>query len=186
MANTEGLRARKKRLTRALLRDAAVNLFAERGYEGVTVAEVAERAGVSVATLFAYVPDGKEALVFEQGEDRVAAITATIAERADASVLDALELFILSRGPFRGSPRSVVDDLVAGTPALRNHARVRWVAAANTVADAIATDAGREPTAADRALATFALEVPDIAGQSTDPAATVKELFNRLRSGWSL
>lgn len=63
MGTTTGRRERKKAQTRKALADAAVRLFAEHGYDGVTVAQIAEAADVSIATLFAHVPDGKEALI---------------------------------------------------------------------------------------------------------------------------
>ena len=59
----EGLRERKKRLTRAAIFAAAERLFSERGFEDVTVAEIADAANISVKTLFTYVR-AKEELVF--------------------------------------------------------------------------------------------------------------------------
>src|SRR5580693_9337396 len=61
----EGLRARKKRLTREAIFAAADRLFAERGFENVTVAEIADAANVSVKTVFTYV-SAKEELIFSQ------------------------------------------------------------------------------------------------------------------------
>ena len=61
----EGLRARKKRLTREAIFATADRLFAERGFENVTVAEIADAANVSVKTVFTYV-SGKEELIFRQ------------------------------------------------------------------------------------------------------------------------
>lgn len=58
----EGLRATKKRDKAARIRDAALALFAEKGFEGTTTREVAERAGVATGTLFLYVKT-KEQLV---------------------------------------------------------------------------------------------------------------------------
>ncbi len=66
----EGLRERKKRQTREAIAAAAMELFQARGFEDVTVAEVAAAADVSEKTVFNYFPT-KEELVFSRGEDRL-------------------------------------------------------------------------------------------------------------------
>jgi AcrR family transcriptional regulator len=70
-----GLRETKKQQTRTALADAAMGLFVERGFDRVTVAEVAKAAGVSVNTVFNYFP-AKEDLFF----DRQAEVEARLAE----------------------------------------------------------------------------------------------------------
>jgi len=58
-----GLRERKKQRTRQLIAETARHLFGERGFEGVTVAEIARVAEVSEQTVFNYFPT-KEDLVY--------------------------------------------------------------------------------------------------------------------------
>jgi AcrR family transcriptional regulator len=62
-----GLRERKKQQTRDLIAETAVRLFAERGFDGVTVAEVARDANVSEVTVFNYFPT-KEDLFYGRME----------------------------------------------------------------------------------------------------------------------
>jgi AcrR family transcriptional regulator len=67
-----------------------MRLFVERGFDAVTVAEVAEAAGVSEKTVFNYFPS-KEDLFFDEVDEKEAALVAAIRERRPGeSVLAAL------------------------------------------------------------------------------------------------
>jgi AcrR family transcriptional regulator len=65
MATTTGLRDLKKARTRRLIADTAARLFAERGYERVTVTDVAREAEVAEQTVYNYFPT-KEQLVTDR------------------------------------------------------------------------------------------------------------------------
>lgn len=75
-----GLRERKKQATRQLISNVATGLFVERGFEEVTVAEIAEAAGVSKMTVFNYFPR-KEDLFLDRHADRLAELVAVVRDR---------------------------------------------------------------------------------------------------------
>jgi len=80
VAATEGLRERKKRETREAITRAAWKLFARRGFDAVTVADIARAAKVSEKTVFNYFPT-KEDLVFGAGMQRTAALIEAVRTR---------------------------------------------------------------------------------------------------------
>ncbi|GAA2293522.1 TetR/AcrR family transcriptional regulator [Streptomyces kunmingensis] len=121
-----GLRERKKRRTRQTLSDTAVRLFLEKGYDKVSVAEVAAAAEVSKPTLFRYFA-AKEDLVlhrFADHEDEAARVVA--GRPAGEAPLEALRRHFLA-GLERRDPVTGLCDhpailayqrLLYGTPSL--------------------------------------------------------------------
>jgi AcrR family transcriptional regulator len=146
MAAPTGLRERKKQQTRDDIARAAMTLFSERGFDAVTVAEVAEAAGVSEKTVFNYFP-AKEDLVFPDGQARWAALLDSIRERPPGASVVA---------PFRAATHEFLDRvargdveqivarprLVMGSSALRGRLFLWWEQEAALLAPVIADAAG--------------------------------------------
>ncbi|MEU1123645.1 TetR family transcriptional regulator [Streptomyces sp. NPDC005899] len=121
-----GLRERKKRRTYQAVSETAISLFLERGFDKVSVAEVAAAAEISKPTLFRYFPS-KEDLVlhrFADHEDEPARVVSGRAEGVRA--LDALHHHFLE-GLERRDPVTGLCDvpqvlafhrLLYGTPSL--------------------------------------------------------------------
>ena len=148
-ARTEGLRERKKRATRDAIAVAARRLFAERGFDHVTVSEVAEAADVSEKTVFNHFP-AKEDLAFAGGEAPLNQLLADIAERpAGTPVLDvfraATEAMIagLAATTERDELRDVTR-IVGGSPFLQERLPVKWEREYAALAAAIAESAGAD------------------------------------------
>lgn len=91
-----GLRERQKAERRRAISDAATALFMERGFEAVTLAEVAEAANVSVKTIFNYF-GSKEELFLDREEELRGAVLRALAERAPGATITAAVADLLSR-----------------------------------------------------------------------------------------
>jgi AcrR family transcriptional regulator len=148
MTTATGLRERKKQKTREEIARAAMKLFRKRGFDAVTVAEVAEAAGVSEKTVFNYFP-AKEDLVWPDGERRWDALVEAIRARPPGTpvvkvfrahteaMIDRLEA---SPEDFVARPR-----LVMGSAALRGRLAGWWEHEAALLAPVIAEAAGADP-----------------------------------------
>ena len=120
-----GLRERKKEQTRQLIAETARRLFSERGFDRVTVAEVARAAEVSEQTVFNYFPT-KEDLVYWRLQSFEDELLRTIRERESGEpALAAFGRFILAergllakRDPQAREELAALTRMIAGSPAL--------------------------------------------------------------------
>jgi AcrR family transcriptional regulator len=188
VSDAGGRRGRKNAQTRAALADAALRLFLEKGYDAVSVKEIADAVDISVPTVFNHVPDGKEALMFDDGTERRENLLAAVRERAEGqSVMSALREFIAGRGPFvADSSREFRrrTDLIMNTPALRGYTRKLWISCEDPLAAAIATEMGRPPDdLTARAVARYVLEIPQFVGDAADPVGALHAVFDLLEHG---
>lgn len=172
----EGLRERKKRLTRRAIAAAALELFERQGYAATTIAQIAAAADVSPRTVFGYF-SSKEELVFLDQTDWFARLEARIVGRpAGETAPEALRGWmeeILAEWEGREDEMRARSRIIAGDDGLcahkaRNKERV-W----ELLADAIAKDLDRPPDALEPRMAAAAttaiLETLDRHGQESEP-----------------
>ena len=175
-----GLRAHKKRLTRQNIVDTAADLFARRGYDAVTVSEVARAAGVSEQTVYNYFPT-KEHLVFDLTDDIETSLLGMITDRpAGTSLLDAVRTGmgeLIDRAVRSPSPGGM-PRLVAVSPALRRSLLDVADRLTETLADALVAESGSalaRPTArilAGSIIAVFTTIIYELGRpDSTEPAS---------------
>jgi AcrR family transcriptional regulator len=164
----EGLRARKKRLMRQQLSDAATRMFVERGFDAVRVAEVAEACGVSEKTVFNYFPT-KESLVLDRLEATMASLRAGLAEPAVPSVQAALRIldrelsamtgWLTGQDDPAGAARAIrrFGDLIRATPSLRAYQSDMMDQFVAVAAEILAARAGMRPDDPEPQIAARAL-----------------------------
>jgi AcrR family transcriptional regulator len=164
----EGLRERKRRLTRQLISDAATTMCATRGFDNVKVSEVADRVGVSEKTVYNYFPT-KESMVLDYADESVERMAQALRQRRPGeSLTEAVVRAIKAdMARFDDTPDELVQFLpmfgamIESTPALRAawlelHDRLARVARDELAAQAGVDPRDPEPTAAGRALAGLA------------------------------
>lgn len=190
-----GLRERKKRRTRQALVDAALRLYRERGFEGVTVAEIAREADVAPRTFFGYF-EAKEDVFLGRGDDRLERLAWVIRKRDRGEpILSALQRDLqrdheLADAAPRLAGRPDMAELMRH-PAIANRLRERWNRWEDLLTDAITADVGAapgdpEPRVVAAAL-TGAIRVAMAAAQE-QPGRRVeiaKRVFDLLATGLS-
>ena len=125
----DGLRERKKREARQHISDVATRLFAQRGFDAVTIAEIAETAGVSKATVTNYFPRKEDLLLDLQAEAEQLLVEAIRARPPGQPVVEAVRALmhrlLAQRHALSAAGPGMVwfGRLVVGSPALLSRAR---------------------------------------------------------------
>lgn len=178
-----GLRERKKLETARAVRQAAIDLFLARGFDDVSVAEIADAANVSKMTVFNYFP-AKEDLLFAPMEEHTEELAAVVRDRpAGESPLAALRRHHLDRLAARDPSVGLNDTpLVVGlqrivmtTPSLMPRLRAFLVSGETALAEALTKETDRltarlaaAQIMAARGVLLFALHEGITAGRSAD------------------
>ncbi|HEV7210813.1 MAG TPA: helix-turn-helix domain-containing protein [Blastococcus sp.] len=161
-ARGPGLRERRHQQTRARIVDAAAELFAERGFDSVSVMEIAKRAGVVEKTVFNHFPV-KEGLVFDADPPMRAALLDAVRRRpAGESVSAAAGSFVVSAVSMLGSPEAAdgvaeMARVIRGSRTLQVREREILGELTVALADLVAEETGAEPGRIEPWLAAHAV-----------------------------
>jgi AcrR family transcriptional regulator len=191
-----GLRERKKERTARAIEDAALRLFAERGFQATTVADIAEAADIAPRTFFSYFPS-KESVFFGDFDETFQSLSDHLDART-GDLLDALRAWIVDLVEREGLPderKCRRRELIDATEQLLAYERQQVARFENLIAAAAATDLDASPrdlhprlVAAAAAAALTALR-PDPAAPEpafgADPLASLDDALAFLRGGMS-
>jgi AcrR family transcriptional regulator len=139
-----GLRERKKQQTRQTIERVALKLFAERGFDETTLAEIANASDVSPRTIFAYF-QSKEDILFCQEPGYIERIKDMLEQRPPgATTVDAIREFI-SSVPAPDEQAMLRKKIVAASPELRMKMRAHIAGLESVLTESIAKDLGAGP-----------------------------------------
>jgi AcrR family transcriptional regulator len=192
---TLGLRERKKLRTRETIARVAVELFAERGYDDTTLAEIAEAADVSPRTIFSYF-DSKEQILFCEAPAELERLKEALEQRADDSTtIDTLRDLISSMEPL-DEVAKLRKQIIASSPELKLKMRARVAELEPILVESFARDLGsdrddiRALLIAASATAAFTAVSDRLDAEAADAEVTheralaiIDEVFEFLRGG---
>lgn len=162
MGAGESLTRRKMRRTRRSIADTARRLFLERGFEQVTVAEIAAAAEVAEKTVYNHFPS-KADLVFDADDGVLEQILAAVRERAPgqsalAAVRQALDRVMGDLGARESrAAQAAFRRMVADSPTLQAHQCATAARYERALAEVLAQQTGADPGSAEPFLAAVGL-----------------------------
>jgi AcrR family transcriptional regulator len=140
-----GLRERKKQRTRDTIVRVAHELFAERGYDATTIADIAEAADIAPRTFFGYFPT-KEDVVFHDIDEIVGGFAERLRERGEEeTAFDALRAWLTAHAAeidLDDPAERARKELIRATPALTAHEHAHRARFEELIRAAVAEDLG--------------------------------------------
>ncbi|MDQ0779327.1 AcrR family transcriptional regulator [Streptomyces aurantiacus] len=142
---SDGLRERSKARRREAILRAAYELFADRGFEATTIADIAAAAEVSPRTVTLYFPSKLELAMSEFDSFTVRLSTAVHERQPGLTILDALERWLREENTQRSDLDELADRVLELNPQLRAAAEARMAEVIQYGARIIAEERGGSP-----------------------------------------
>jgi AcrR family transcriptional regulator len=178
------LRERKKEKTRRAIEDAAFRLFAERGFQATTVADIAEAAEVAPRTFFAYFPAKEDVLFASYGETFDAAAVRLRGRPPGESTFDALRDWVAGALDLEPDENDALRHrLSCEHESIASHERHLMARFEALIAESVAADLGDAPTDLRPRMIAAAAIAALMAMRPDDPGAeelTSQEKLERL------
>ncbi len=172
------------------LQQAALALYGERGFERTTVAEIAERAGLTERTFFRYFADKREVLFAGSATLQELLVTGVADAPAEASPIDAVAMALEAAAAMFHERRdhSVQrQSVIAANPELQERELIKLATLAAALADALRRRGVADSTAAlaaEAGIAVFkvAFERWTSEANSADLDELIRDSFGQLRA----
>lgn len=135
---------------RGRLEQAALELYRARGFDQTTVAEIAERAGLTERTFFRYFADKREVLFWGQDRLRELYVSTIASAPASAAPIDAVTAALEAAAPVFRERRDLARQrqaVIAATPGLQERELTKRASLATAMADALRGRGVTDPTA---------------------------------------
>jgi AcrR family transcriptional regulator len=146
---------------RGRLEQAALELYVERGFENTTVAEIAERAGLTERTFFRHFADKREVLFSGSAALKELLVSSTIGAPDSASPMEAVTAALEAAGAVlqkRGAGARRRQTVIAANPELQERELIKMASWASALADALHQRGVDDPAAtltAEAGIAVF-------------------------------
>jgi len=167
--------------SRGRLEEAAFELYRDRGFDRTTVAEIAERAGVTERTFFRHFADKREILFSGAGQLQALLVDAVLGTPEGASPFEAVRAALGAAGAFFDDHRSFARQrqaIILGSEELRERELIKLATLAAALAEALRRRGAVDPEAAltgEVAIAVFRVAFESWVGD--DDPATLTERF---------
>jgi len=172
------------------LREAALELYVERGYERTTVAEIAERAGLTARTFFRYFADKREVLFAGSADLQEGLVSALAGAPAAASPMDAVAVALDAAAAWLGGRHAYSRRryaVIAANAELRERELIKLASLAAALAEGLRERGVADPEAslaAEAGIAVFRVAFERWVGEPDDRdlSRVMRESMAQLRA----